>query len=360
MTVELDVEVVRGTFRLRVATTLAAPATGVIGPSGAGKSTLLSLIAGLVRPTSGRVVIAGEVVDDVAAGIHVPVHRRRVGVVFQHGHLFPHLSVLGNLRYGMRAPARAAAGGRAIELPQLIELLELGPLLGRRPRGLSGGERQRVALGRALLAAPRVLLLDEPLASLDHGLKRQIMPFLRRLQDDVHIPVIHVSHELSEVLCLTQDLLVLERGGLVARGIFTDIAPAIRTLRSWHDLGMANALRARVVRHDPDAGLTTFRLAEGAEIHSTLQAVEPGSLRDLLIGTEEVLLARERISGISAQNQLAARVVRITAIEQGALAHLDIGTPFLVAVSRRSLEELAVREGDQLWCLFKAHAVRVL
>ena len=262
MTVVIDAEVAHpgGAFRLRVATGLAGPATGVFGPSGAGKTTLLHLIAGLVRPTRGRVVVGGEVLDDTAAGIHVPVHRRRVGVVFQHGRLLPHLSVEGNLRYGERLLAVAQ---RRVAFAGLVELLALGPLLARRPATLSGGERQRVALGRALLASPRLLLLDEPLAGLEGGLKGQILPYLRRVRSDLGVPTIHVSHDLGEVLQLTSDLLLLEGGAVVARGAVAELAARPEHLGRLHDLGLVNAVPGSVLAHAPEDGLTS--VAVGAE-----------------------------------------------------------------------------------------------
>ena len=212
MGLELDLDLRLGSFHLRLATNLAGPATGIAGASGSGKTTLLHLIAGLLRPDRGRIVLDGTVLDDTARGIHVPPHRRRIGLVFQHGRLFPHLGVAANLRYGERL---LPPGQRRLAYAEVVSLLELGPFLARRTGGLSGGERQRVALGRALLASPRLLLLDEPLASLHAALKAQILPYLRRVRDELRMPFLYVSHDTDELAALCTAVLRLEHGAVV-------------------------------------------------------------------------------------------------------------------------------------------------
>lgn len=202
----------RGEFELRAAADLGPGATGICGPSGCGKSTLLGLIAGLVHPDAGRLVLDGEVLVDVRSRRRVPAWRRHVALVFQDGQLFPHMTVRQNLSYGYQ---RRAPDQRRLHLPQVLDLLEIGPLLGRRPAQLSGGERQRVALGRALLCSPRLMLLDEPLASLDERLKQQILPFLRRVKDESGIPLLYVSHVPAEVEYIADRVLRMERGRIV-------------------------------------------------------------------------------------------------------------------------------------------------
>lgn len=214
MAIDLDLTARQGAFELRIAATLADPSTGILGPSGSGKTTLLHVIAGLIRPVQGRIVVDGVVLDDTAARIHVPVHLRRIGMVFQHGRLLPHLTVDGNLRFGERL---LPPDQRRVAFREVVELLELAPLLTRRPAGLSGGERQRVALGRALLASPRILLLDEPLAALDQRLKQQVLPFLHRVLTDLRIPFLYVSHDLTEMHGLVGELLTIDQGRVVAQ-----------------------------------------------------------------------------------------------------------------------------------------------
>jgi len=208
-----DIRFRRGNFQLHAAATIEAGATGICGPSGCGKSTLLALIAGLLRPDAGALVFRGETLVETSRRVFVPAWLRHFALVFQDGQLFPHLSVKDNLLYGYR---RRASEERRFELTQVLDLLEIGPLVGRRPAHLSGGERQRVALGRALLYSPRMLLLDEPLASLDERLKQQILPFLKRVKDETGIPMLYVSHARSEVDFLADQTLQMQEGRLVA------------------------------------------------------------------------------------------------------------------------------------------------
>jgi molybdate transport system ATP-binding protein len=208
-----DLEFRRGEFELRAVARIPEGATGISGPSGCGKSTLLALIAGLLRPAHGTLLFRDEILVDTVARRFVPAWQRRFALVFQDGQLFPHLTVEDNLLYGYR---RREPSQRRFSLEQVLELLEIGSLVSRRPAQLSGGERQRVALGRALLYSPRLLLLDEPLASLDARLKQQILPFLKRVKDETGIPMLYVSHLRAEVDYLADRALALEQGRIVA------------------------------------------------------------------------------------------------------------------------------------------------
>ena len=211
----VDVTKQLGAFTLAATFDSAAGVTALFGASGAGKTSLVNMIAGLVKPDRGRIAIGGETLYDSAAGIDVPTHKRRIGYVFQDGRLFPHLSVARNLDYGRwmtgipRDEAQAA---------HVIDLLDIGPLLQRRPGALSGGERQRIALGRALLMKPRLMLLDEPLASLDAARKREILPYFQRLRDETKLPMVYVSHDANEVKALANRVVMVEAGRVVKIG----------------------------------------------------------------------------------------------------------------------------------------------
>jgi molybdate transport system ATP-binding protein len=213
----VDVEKRLGDFSLAARFEAAGGATALFGPSGAGKTTLVNMIAGLVTPDRGRIVIDDTVLFDSTAGVNAPAHRRRIGYVFQEGRLFPHMTVARNLDYGRRMsrlPAEAA------EADRVIDLLDIRPLLERRPGKLSGGERQRVAVGRALLMRPRLLLLDEPLASLDSRRKSEILPYLERLRDEAHVPMVYVSHNAAEVRRIATSVVWLSDGRVTAiRGV---------------------------------------------------------------------------------------------------------------------------------------------
>lgn len=210
---ELDVSWRRGDFSLQVQAKTQQRVTGVCGPSGAGKSSLLALVAGLLKPDTGRIVLDGTVLADTAQKIFLPPERRHIGFVFQDAQLFPHLSVETNLLYGFR---HLQAAERRFQLAEIVALLEIGHLLMRSPRLLSGGEKQRVALGRALLYSPRLLLLDEPLSSLDVARKRQILPFLLRIRDELEMPMLYVSHVPEEIAYLTGSVWQMDVGRCVA------------------------------------------------------------------------------------------------------------------------------------------------
>jgi len=210
---EFDLDYRRGEFALTAQAAVGGGVTGIFGPSGSGKSTLLALISGLLRPQRGSLAVDGDVLVDTARRVFVPAWRRHIGIVFQDGQLFPHLSVRRNLRYGLD---RLPSAQRRFAFDAIVELLEIGALLERRPALLSGGERQRVALGRALLYSPRVLLLDEPLSSLDERLKQQILPFLRRIKEETRVPMLYVTHSRGELDYLADRVLAIHDGRLPA------------------------------------------------------------------------------------------------------------------------------------------------
>lgn len=211
----VDVEHQQGAFRLRASFAAPPGVTALFGRSGSGKTTLVDIVGGLVRPTRGRVSLNGETLVDTQAGVFVPPHRRRIGYVFQEGRLFPHLSVRQNLLFGRWF---APAGPDRTDLAAVVDLLGIGHLMARRPAGLSGGEKQRVAIGRALLAKPRLMLMDEPLASLDEARKAEILPFIERLRDESGVPIVYVSHVMAEIERLADTLVLLEDGRITGSG----------------------------------------------------------------------------------------------------------------------------------------------
>jgi molybdate transport system ATP-binding protein len=219
----VDVSKQLGEFKVEASFESRGQVTGLFGASGAGKTSLINMIAGLLRPDRGSIAIDGEVLDDTAAGLHVPAHRRRIGYVFQDLRLFPHLDVRENLDYGRRMNRLA---DDPVRRARVAGLLDIGGLLDRRPGKLSGGERQRIALGRALLAQPRLLLLDEPLGSLDEERKEEILPYLVRLRDKANVPMVYVSHDAGEMRLLATDIVML-RGGRVTAFGGPEVLPAV-------------------------------------------------------------------------------------------------------------------------------------
>ena len=213
----LRVDIVKqlGEFSLEASFESQGRVTGLFGASGAGKTSLINLIAGLLKPDRGIIALDGETLDDTAAGVHVPPHRRRIGYVFQDARLFPHFDIRQNLDYGRRMNRLA---DDPAQRRRVTELLDIGDLLDRRPGKLSGGERQRVALGRALLSRPKLLLLDEPLGSLDESRKEEILPYLVRLRDEANVPMVYVSHDAAEMRQLATQIVTLKRGRVTASG----------------------------------------------------------------------------------------------------------------------------------------------
>jgi molybdate transport system ATP-binding protein len=365
--IEFDLEARAGTFRIAARGAVESGIVGLFGPSGAGKSTLLHALAGLIPIEKGTVHLDGRVLADAAARIHLPPEARRVGVVFQDGRLFPHLGVEGNLRFGARAAAGAGAGAPAFA--EVVGALDLGPLLGRAVAGLSGGERQRVALGRALLAAPRVLLLDEPLASIDRARRGAILPYLRRLPGRFGIPLLHVSHDLAEMLSLTDRLILLDRvsgdrGEVQGAGSYRDLALRPEWLGPESPLGRVNVLAGEIAAVE---GSTCRVRIGGIDLAAVGSGLSVGEAVTVTIGAEEIALAAGEIGATSIQNRLSARVLRRTDREGATVVELRIAATaaagpaidLLVEVTTRAADQLALADGRPVTALLKASAVRI-
>src|SRR6187455_2862972 len=258
----LNVRVIKQltSFDLDTEFTSEAGITALFGRSGAGKTTLVNAIAGLVRPDAGRIEINGDCLFDSARGVDVPVERRRVGYVFQEGRLFPHLTVHGNLDYGY---ALAQPAQRYVEFKQVVDLLGLGHVLERRPANLSGGEKQRVAIGRALLASPRVLLMDEPLAALDTLRKGEILRYIERLHDEIKVPIVYVTHAIEEIVRLADAVVVMAAGSVIATGKVSEVMgrPDLRAHTGRFEGG--SVIEVKVLAHDLRYDLTTLGFAGG-------------------------------------------------------------------------------------------------
>ncbi|MGI3778637.1 MAG: molybdenum ABC transporter ATP-binding protein [Janthinobacterium lividum] len=336
-----------------------APTPGVValfGPSGSGKSSVVAAVAGLLRAEHCRVVVDGEELSRLAP------ERRRVGLVFQDSRLFPHMAVAANLRYGLR---RAAPGG-AIGFDAVVALLGLERLLARRPGTLSGGEKQRVAIGRALLSQPRLLLMDEPLASLDAGLRDEILPFLGRLRTELALPVLYVTHALDEVARLADTLVLIEAGQVAGAGPVAAVAGRADLALARRD-DAAGLLRAVVAGHDAARGLTAVTLeggtpdADAQTVWLPLLSVEAGAVLRLRVPAREVILATEVPRGISVHNVLHCRVAGVTLAGGVALVALVLDEqPMLARVTPDAVARLGLRPGGGVLALVKSVAVEVL
>jgi molybdate transport system ATP-binding protein len=342
-----------GAFALDVAFEAPAGITVLFGRSGSGKTTVANAVAGLLRPAEGRVAVGGRVLLDTAQGLCLPPHRRRIGYVFQEGRLFPHLTVRQNLTYG-RWFAPRGAGGES--LGRVVDLLGIGALLDRRPGGLSGGEKQRVALGRALLAGPALIIADEPLAALDEARKAEILPWFERLRDEVSVPVLYVSHSPSEVARLATTVVVLHDGRVVRQGPAAAVLgdPAVTPLGARE----AGALiEARIAAHHAD-GLSELD-AGGTALFLPRLARPVGALVRVRIAAHDVILSRERPVGLSALNILPGTVHEVRPGEgPGALVSIDTAAGRLLArVTRRSADRLGLAPGVTAHAVLKTVAI---
>ena len=352
----------RGTLgRFSLDARFEAPArgvTGLFGPSGCGKTTVLRCIAGLQRVNPGFCDVGGDIWQDDAS--FRPPHERPIGYVFQEASLFPHLSVMRNLLYG--AKGTGLVGSQAqISFDEVVELLGLGALLDRSPQNLSGGERQRVAIGRALLSQPKLLLMDEPLSALDRFTKDEVLPFLERLHETLSLPVIYVSHDMAEVERLADHLVLMEAGRVIASGPLTALQsdPALPLMQAR---GAAVSLDATVEHYDAAYGLVILSVAEGRFVVPA-PPVALGSSRRVRIFAGDVSLARERPLQSTIANVLPARILTVTASSAHemtallGLGPLGNGVKLLARVTRRSWELLELAEGISIYAQVKAVAL---
>ena len=371
MTAGLRVEF-RGTIgRFALDAAFTAPSKGVtalFGPSGCGKTTVLRCIAGLTRMRDGVFEIDGERWQG-RDGAFVPTHRRPLGYVFQEASLFPHLSVRKNLLYGAPRPRAAPAdrvgavglGEHAIAFGDVVDLLGVAPLLDRSPRNLSGGERQRVAIGRALLSQPKLLLMDEPLSALDRATKDEIMPFLERLHERLSLPILYVSHDLAEVERLADRIVLMDKGRVLAAGPLAEMQsdPALPLTAARE---AAVALDGVVEAYDPSFGLLTLTVAGGRFV-SPAPPAPLGERRRIRIVARDVSLARERPNLSSILNILPGRIVDARALDSNemlavvALGPEGQGARLLSRLTRKSWELLGLAEGMQVYAQVKAVAL---
>jgi molybdate transport system ATP-binding protein len=378
-----------------------APTPGIValfGRSGCGKTTLINIISGLLAADEARIQLDDVVLADTRAGISVPVERRRIGYVFQDARLFPHLSVLGNLRYGLKRSLRRGAGhgaqerksrvaqtsarhapGQAsteqalaehpaagatlprqlIALDEVVSLLGLAALLDRRPHQLSGGERQRVSLGRALLSQPQLLLLDEPLASLDAARREEVLPYLEALRDRLSMPMVYVSHQFEEVLQLATHMVLMEAGRVVAQGPLSEVSlcPELRAIVGPDSVG--SVLDGVVTQTDPTRAMADLQLGSSI-LRVKLRDATVGSRVRVQLLARDIILATEKPQGLSVRNTVQGTVSEMSPDEEDAvLVKVDIGgVTVLARITADAATALSLRPGSPVWVLVKAVSTR--
>ena len=352
-TLSLDVALDRPGFALRVGVELTlAGITAVFGPSGSGKTTLLRIISGLEQQAGGTVTFDGETWQSSKS--QVPTHQRHVGYVFQDGRLFPHMTVAQNLEFALRRSARGARP--SVDLEETIEALDLRPLLGRRTPSLSGGEQQRVAIARALLRSPRLLLMDEPLSSLDVKRKREILPHIEALPEIFGVPVLYVTHNLDEVARLASDVVLLAEGRVAAYGSVAEVFERTDLGSLMGGLEAGVVLRARVAAHDN--GIATLRVGT-QQLRVPMATAEIGAIRPIRIHARDVAIATVRPEKLSIRNVLLGT---IRLIDVGSNMNVELvldvdGEHLRARITRDALEELDLAVGREVFALIKSVAL---
>ncbi|QWW67723.1 molybdenum ABC transporter ATP-binding protein [Rhizobium sp. WYJ-E13] len=343
-----------GALGLDAAFTSERGVTALFGRSGSGKTSMIRIIAGLTRPAEGRVLLEGEVLTDTAKSIFIPRHRRRFGYVFQEARLFPHLSVRANLSYGRWFAPKST---RTESFDYVVDLLGIGQLLARSPSKLSGGEKQRVAIGRALLSSPRLLLMDEPLAALDEARKAEILPYLERLRDEMDIPIVYVSHSISEVSRLANQVVVMRDGKVEAAGPAVEVLSRSSLLPE--DRKEAGAvLEGMVESVDPTNRIATILLKSG-RLYVPGVAPAAGKPVRIRIPARDVMLATRKPKGLSALNILAGTITQVSPAEDGTVEiRLDCaGDAVLSRITALSRERLNLRLGMPAFAVIKTVAL---
>lgn len=348
---ELDFTQTLGAHCLNVCENLPGKGvTAIFGVSGAGKTSLINAISGLTRPQEGRIVLNGRVLSDTRQSVFLPPEKRHIGYVFQDARLFPHYRVQGNLKYAM-------AKGMEKQFDSLVQLLGIEHLLGRMPWSLSGGEKQRVAIGRALLTAPELLLLDEPLASLDIPRKRELLPWLQRLAQEVHVPILYVSHSLEEILHLADKVLVLENGSVKAFGDLESIWGST-VMHPWLPKEQqSSVLKVKVLEHHPHYAMTALALGEGVLwVHRLEQALQ-STLR-IRISASDVSIVLQPPVKSSIRNVLRASVMACFDDDDRVEVQLDVSGRILWArISPWARDELSLRPGMRVYAQIKSVSI---
>lgn len=351
----LEVDVTRRLGRLDVEAAFEAGSgvTALFGRSGAGKTSIVNMIAGLLKPDRGRIAANGRVLFDSDARVSLPVHKRRVGYVFQDGRLFPHLNVRQNLSYGRWFTPSAE---RSAERGKVIELLDLGPLLKRLPAALSGGEKQRVAIGRALLASPKLLLMDEPLASLDEHRKQDILPYIERLRDETRVPIVYVSHSLNEVARLASTIVLVSEGKAEAAGPTVEIMARTDLFPLTGRFESGAVIDCTVAGRDEETGLLRLTSKGGTFLVPSAD-IAPGTVLRTRIRARDVMIATHKPNGLSALNVLPATVTDIRADSPYADIRLDCGGDAILArITEYSVRSLALEKGRKVYAVIKSTA----
>jgi len=350
--ISFDVQLERDGFSLDVAGEFDDGITAVFGPSGAGKSSLLDCLAGSIRPSGGAVSIDGVTLYSSSQNTWVAPEKRRIGTVYQDGALFPHLDVRANIEFGWKL---IAGSERRLDPLEIADFLGLSALLDRKPRQLSGGERQRVAIARALATSPKLLLLDEPLASLDAARRGSILNYLKRVHSEFEMPMIYVSHSISEVVSIASKAMLLRDGKV--EGFDRPSELLLRAAAAGGDIDSFENILDGVIADSTDH-LTTIKIGD-VEISTRHQNKNPGESVVVSLGANQIILAAEEPHNLSARNILKGQVTEIWSKQGKVFTEVDIGQKFIVELTENALNELGIALGNDVFLVFKSSSVDV-
>lgn len=343
--------------------TITSSITGIYGPSGAGKSTLLNILCGIETPKGGEILFNEKTLFNLKTGTNIPVHKRKIGVVFQDNYLFPHLNVKQNLLYSQAYNKESKSN---ITIGKVVALLNIEPLLFKNPKQLSGGERQRVAIGRALLSNPELLLFDEPFSNLDRNRRKEIISYLLKINNQYKIPLLIVSHDLEDILRLTNSLLVVDQRRVVTTGNYIDVSESGLAPDIISHKRLLNVFDAWFNGYNVQEKLSGFHSNEhGGEIiftNSDLLKPENSATQKvrLCISPDDIALSSEALSGTSIQNQIKGKVVKLFEIGRSVFVTIDCGFTLIAEISIAAYTQLQLEYGKEIYCLIKAKAIEVV
>lgn len=355
--IKVDIKLRRDNFDVRINEIFKDGITGIYGPSGSGKTSLLHSIAGLEKPEEGEIIINNKTVYSTSEHIHIPVEKRNIGYVFQEGRLFPHMTVEKNLLYGVKRKKTGSLG-----FDEVVKLLNLQHILKSKPSNISGGERQRTALGRSLLSSPDLLLLDEPFSAVDMGLREQILPFLLKIHQTVKIPILVVSHDITDLLKLTQQLFLIQKGRCIGHDEYLQLLKNKDVQHVIQSKALINAVTMKVIKTNTETGLSVLAY-NGSEneikvlCEKCRTEYQPGEEIKIFIRSDDIALSNEKLTGLTIQNQLKGIVTDIIERESVRLVLVDVGFPLVVEITSESLKRMEMAIGRIVYCLFKSVAI---
>ncbi|MBN2636018.1 MAG: molybdenum ABC transporter ATP-binding protein [Prolixibacteraceae bacterium] len=356
---EFDIQLQRNNFFFKVKAEIEEGITGVYGPSGHGKTTLLNSITGLVKPDSGFIKMNGNVVFDSNHKINIPAKDRKIGYVFQDVRLFPHLSILKNLKYGFDKELE-----KQIDFDEVVNVLNISNLLEKKPSACSGGEKQRVAIGRALLSGAQILIMDEPFSAVDVNLRINIIPFLKIINEQFKIPMLIVSHDLPDLLSLSNNLLLLKDGKIKACGKFQDLILQEKNLDMMKGAGLYNVFNLFVYASLPVKNIVLMKsYTSNLQVQVLLQPfhdkIEIGKRMKVLIRPEDISISLQYVEQISLRNQIQGKIENIFSKDGLSFCLVNAGENILVEITEASLHNMDLIVGKTVYCLFKSAALKI-